>query len=55
LNVIDTEKDSLPEGKQSYGNISVVGFSQGAATTVATLLKYNKPEPLKSMIAYAGW
>ena len=55
MDLIDTEKAALPEGKQKYGNIRVVGFSEGAATTVALLSKYDKAEPIKSMIAYAGW
>ena len=46
MDLIDTEKNALPEGKQSYANIKVVGFSQGAATTVALLSKWDKPEPI---------
>lgn len=49
------EKDTLPGGKQLYSNISVVGFSQGAAAAVATLVKYNQTTPLGYIIAYAGW
>ena len=55
LALIETEKAALPGGSQEYGNISVVGFSQGAATTTALLVKYNKAQPLGYMIAYAGW
>ena len=55
LDLIDTEKEALPEGKQKYGNIQVVGFSEGAATVVGLLSKYDKAEPIKSMIAFAGW
>ena len=33
----------------------MVGFSQGAATTVALLSKWDKPEPIQSMVAYDGW
>jgi predicted esterase len=55
LGLIDTEKNALPAGKQSYQNIRVVGFSEGAATTVALLSKWDKAEPIKSMVAYAGW
>jgi predicted esterase len=55
LDVIETEKNALPEGKQKYGNIQVAGFSEGAAMTTGLLSKYDKAKPLKSMIAYAGW
>lgn len=54
-NLIDTEVQSLPEGKRSYGNIDVAGFSQGASAVVALLVKYDRPEPIRSMIAYAGY
>jgi predicted esterase len=33
LNLIETEKAALPSN--SYGDISLVGFSQGAAAVVA--------------------
>ena len=55
MDLIDAEKNLLPEGKQSYSNIRVVGFSEGAATVVSLLLKWDRPEPIKSMIAYAGF
>ena len=58
LALIDTEKAALPStpsDRRLYSNISMVGFSQGAATTVATLVAYNKADPLGYMIAYAGW
>jgi len=45
----------LPEGKQSYDNIYVAGFSMGAAAAEATLLKWDKLTPLKGIFAGSAW
>ena len=55
MNLIESEKAALPSGKQDYGNISVVGFSQGGAAAVAVEVMYTKSAPLDYIIAYAGW
>jgi len=56
LALIESEKNGSPSSaSNTYKNVSVVGFSQGGAATVATMVKYDKSYPVAYMIAYAGW
>jgi predicted esterase len=45
----------LPEGKRSYDNIYIAGFSMGAAAAVATHSKWDKPIPLTGIFAASAW
>jgi predicted esterase len=53
--LIEKEVKLLPEGKKSYSNIYIAGFSMGGAGTLATFSKWNKTEPLRGAMALSGW
>jgi len=53
--LIERELKLLPEGKQSYKNIFIAGFSQGGAGTLATLAKWNKTTPLGGVFGLSCW
>lgn len=53
--MIERELKLLPEGKQSYNNIYLVGFSQGGAGTLATFSKWNKATPLRGVMSLSSW
>ena len=53
--IIEDELAKLPEGKRSYDNIYLAGFSMGAAAAVATHSKWDKATPLKGIFAGSAW
>ena len=53
--IIEDELAKLPEGKRSYDNIYLAGFSMGAAAAVATHSKWEKSTPLKGIFAGSAW
>jgi len=53
--LIEKELKLLPEGKQSYGNIFIAGFSMGGSGTLATFSKWDKDTPLRGAFALSTW
>jgi len=53
--LIESELNRLPEGKRSYENIYVAGFSMGGAAAVATHAKWDKPTPLKGIFGGSAY
>merc|ERR1711998_800327 len=53
--IIDDELNRLPEGKRSYENIFVAGFSMGGSASLAPHAKWDKPTPLKGIFGASAY